>query len=173
MITIDGPVRNPAKTFLERLSAEIHEQPDGLIRQAQIGQQLFGMEWRKPLNGLHFDDELLVHEKVNSEAFRKRKAVKDNRQRLLPLDEQATPFQSLCEKRFIDGLENPRAKILMEMKAAVDRSRDDVLNISQLASRLPSSSRLRVKNFSSGPHFDTGAVDAERFQHRLDDVGRV
>src|SRR4029079_1719471 len=101
------------------------------------------------LNRFHLNDELLIDEEINPKSFRERGTIKENWKRLLALHDQAPLLDPLGQKRLIDGFEYAGAKLLVEVKAAIDRDRNHILNIPQSSSRLPSSSRLRVKPYTT------------------------
>ena len=86
---------NPPQPFAERLSAKIHKQPDGLLCEPDVRQQLFAVHSREALYRFYLNYELPADEQVDTVSFFKRYAVKLDREKLLTFNVTALPAQPL------------------------------------------------------------------------------
>jgi hypothetical protein len=78
------------------------------------------MDRHNPFEGLDLDDQSLLNEQIDAIAFVELNALEGNGERLLPLNKESLAGQCIREHRFIHGLEQSRAKALMNMEAAID-----------------------------------------------------
>jgi hypothetical protein len=60
-------VDEPADALLERLATEVDEQPDRLLGQSQIGQQLLCMHRTQLVDRFDLKDQSLVHQQIDTE----------------------------------------------------------------------------------------------------------
>ena len=116
----DGPFTT-FETFTEGFTAKIHEQPEGLLRQTQVGEQLFCMNRCGAFDRLHFDNEPIVHNEISPESVRNGEAVEFNRDRLLAFDSQTDPFETCRKNRLIDALQEARPELFVNVETAVNR----------------------------------------------------
>jgi hypothetical protein len=61
MVVDDAP-----ETLAKGLSAEVHEQPQGLLGQSQISEKLPPVDRRKPVRRFDLDDQLSLDEKIST-----------------------------------------------------------------------------------------------------------
>ncbi len=78
------------------------------------------MDRCQAFDGLHFDDEFRVDNKIHSESPRKGRAVEDDREKLLPFDWQTEASQSIRKKRLVNRLQKAWTKLLMQAQAGID-----------------------------------------------------
>ena len=71
-------VDHPSHAFLQRLAPEIDEQPDRLLDEPKIRQQLPGMYRQQLLNGLYLDDQPTVDQQTPPERRARRNECPPN-----------------------------------------------------------------------------------------------
>lgn len=71
-------VDDPSHSFLQRCTAKIEQQPDGLLSQAQIGQQLLCMDSIQSLDRFYLDKQSFVYEQVDPECGIESRSLKDD-----------------------------------------------------------------------------------------------
>jgi hypothetical protein len=70
--------------LFESLTAKVHEQPEGLLGETEVGQQLSGMDRSQPVHRFDLDDQPPVDKKVGAKAFSQSHPVELDLDRLLP-----------------------------------------------------------------------------------------
>jgi len=111
----------PLEAVAEQVRAEVHEQAQRLIHQSQVGEQLLRMNGNEPLNGFDLDDKAAFHDEIRSKRVPNESATICDRNGFLRFDTESTLDQARREKGFVGRLEQARADIVMNLKAAVDR----------------------------------------------------
>src|SRR5690242_17689084 len=85
VVIVDDPLHSLAKGR----AAEIHEQPEGLLHQPQIGEKLFAMHRCQPLDRLDLVDKRTLDEQVCAKAVEDHSLVLDGN-RPLPFNGKAS-----------------------------------------------------------------------------------
>ncbi len=71
-------IHDPPYAFFERFSAEIDEQPNGLLCQPQISEQLLAMNRRQSFDGLNLNNQSVIDQQIDLECPVKSNPVKLN-----------------------------------------------------------------------------------------------
>ena len=87
-------VDDPTKALLEGFSAKIHQEPYGQFEKSKIGHHLLGMDRRKAIDGLKFDQQAILDDKVRAKARLDEQIADLARNYFLPFHYHATPPQS-------------------------------------------------------------------------------
>ena len=82
--------------------------------------KLLEMHRRELLDGLQFHDHALINEQIDPQALVVEHAVVLERDSTVPLNMQSAPDQGTCEHGFIHRLQQPRAKIAMDLQRRID-----------------------------------------------------
>lgn len=131
-VTVD----NSLDAFPEGGSSKIQKQPQRLLRQPQVSQQLLAMDGSKLLDRFDFDDQRALDDQVCPEALRENDAVIFNRDRHLPVDIEARFAEHRCKYRLVDGLEQTGSQVSVKAETAIDDRPRDLFRIVQGADSL-------------------------------------
>jgi len=129
-------VHDTMDPILQQRLVEVYEQPDGLLRKPQIGEQLLVMQCCKPLNRFNLHDEPAVHEQVDPEGSRKVQTVMGEIDRHLPDDGIANPLEATGQQRLVNGFQQPRAKIAMDSNSCIQNIATYLVDIARLPLRV-------------------------------------
>jgi hypothetical protein len=88
---------------------EIYEQPDGLLLQSEIGQQLLAVDRHEPFHRFDFDQKTVIDNEVGPEGCLEVNAIKLRADQLLGRDAVSQGLKPPREKRFIDRLKQAGA----------------------------------------------------------------
>jgi hypothetical protein len=131
-------VDNSLQTLPEGFPAEIHQQPDRLPRQSQIGEKLLTMYRREALGRLDLYDQFFLDKQVGTKAVAQMHPFEFDRDRLLPFHTEATAHEARLQNGFINGFEQARAKLFMNIDSAIDGNRRYFLDMHRQAPPLAS-----------------------------------
>lgn len=106
-------VGHALEAVLEEDAAEVDQQAKSFVGEAKVGEQLFSVYGKVLLDGLQFDDDRLLDDKVGAEAFLEFDAVVTDWHRYLATDAQAAAFETVTEENFVDGFEEAGPEIGM------------------------------------------------------------
>ena len=118
-------VDNTLEPLLQRRTSEIDQQPDGLLRQSEIGEQLLGMH-----RSQSFDED------VYPEGRREMKTGIIDVYRPLPFDPIPPLGEHSRQNHFVNALEEAGTKVSMQLQCRVDHIPADLLYISQILLRV-------------------------------------
>ena len=124
-------VDHAADAFFEGFAAEIDQQAERQVQQAQISQNLFAVQRQFPF-----------YQKVGPKAFGQIDAIIADRNWRLSLNIEATAHELIEQDRLIDRFEQSRPQILMEVKSTIDGDACQFLDIQRRPFFAPS--RLRA-----------------------------
>jgi hypothetical protein len=111
----------------EVLGAEVDEQAEALVGEAEVGEKLLAMDGSKLLDGLEFDDDHVLDKEIGAEGDVEHHAIVDNGDRELTLDAQAAFAEFVFHETEIDGFEDPGAELDMELHRDVDDDAGDLV----------------------------------------------
>jgi hypothetical protein len=118
-------IDDAAQSLLQSGRAEIDEKTQRQFQQAQIGQQLFGMNRREALNRFDLHDNPVLDQKIDAASFVEAQAVIFERDGDLPSGAQTAPLKIARQHPFIDGLQQSGAETGVQLVGCIDdRSRD-------------------------------------------------
>lgn len=69
-------IDQPSHTFAQRLATEIDKQPNGLLQQTQIGEQLLSMHRGKTIDRLDLDDQPVIDKQIDPKSRLKFQPIK-------------------------------------------------------------------------------------------------
>jgi len=127
---------------------KVDEQPQALVCETEVSQQLLFMNRRQILDGFHFDDYLVLDDQIRSESGIDADVFINDRYLLLAHDAKTAAAQFVGEDRIVDGFQQARPEGCMDAKGCVDnlfgdgifrqnkinfsRSREDAKNASAI-----------------------------------------
>jgi hypothetical protein len=117
------PVYDALYTHFKCWCSEVDEEPQREVQEAQIRQQLFAVGWSHHADRLQLDDQATIHEQIDPKALLEAHSVEFERNGLLTLDLQSTPFEHARKNDLIDGLEQSRSQPTVQMKAGIHNDR--------------------------------------------------
>ena len=143
-------IHDALKPLPERRSAEIHEQPKGLLRQAKIGQQLLSVDRRQAFYGLHFDNQATADPEISPASIGYNDTFEPDGQYYLPLDIKPRPLERICENGFVNRFQQSRTEFSMNSQRCVNGDSSKLFSLtvhfaSFAASREPSGASLVAK----------------------------
>jgi len=112
----------------EGFTSKIHKQPQGLLHQSQVCEQLLCMDRSISLDRFYFNDEHILDHQISSKRIRKCHSPKCDWHCPLLLNEQTSLPQGGCEHIFINRFQESRSELLMNMESTVDRGCGEILN---------------------------------------------
>ncbi len=80
-------VDDSLQTVFQERCAEVDKQPEGQIHQAQVGQELFGMNRVEVFDRLQFNDQLSIDQQIQPKTCIELNALVTDGNRFLPLDQ--------------------------------------------------------------------------------------
>ena len=134
-------VDNTLEPLLQRRTSEIDQQPDGLLRQSEIGEQLLGMHRSQSFDRFDFDQQPVFNEDVYPEGRREMKTGIIDVYRPLPFDPIPPLGEHSRQNHFVNALEEAGTKVSMQLQCRVDHIPADLLYISQILLRVSASPR--------------------------------
>jgi hypothetical protein len=95
--------------------AEVEEEADAKIRQAEVGKNLLAVNRGDSIQRLQFHYDAVLHEQVDTETVLECDPVVHEVDSALSIDMEAAPMEGACEKYFVHALEQPRSDVLMDL----------------------------------------------------------
>lgn len=106
---------------------EVQQQPQRLIAEFEIGQQLNPMYGRDRFTGLQFEDYGVFNEKVDPVTDFQMDGLVNNRERHLAVDNQTSFSQFVQETGLIGTFEEPRPKCRVNCYGRIDDYSADLI----------------------------------------------
>ena len=122
-------VGHALQAVLEEYEAEVDQQAEPFVGEAKVGEELFPVHGKVLLDGLQFDDDRILDNKVGAEAFLEFDAIVTDRHRHLATNAQATAFETVTEEDFIDGLEEAGSEIGVQFVGLIHDDARDVVEV--------------------------------------------
>jgi len=91
-------VEDPLDTIDHPFVAKVEEEADAKIHQAEVGEDLLGMNRRETIERFDLDDDTALDEKIDTKPVLEGNAVVDKVDRALPIDAQPAPMKCAGKK---------------------------------------------------------------------------
>lgn len=124
MIVDDAPA-----AVLEAGGAEIDRQAERRTRQPQMARILLAMDRAQRFHGFRFHDQQVGDGQIDAQAVGETDPPAFEGDRLLPFDPQSRFRQGRGENRFMDRLQQARAKVPMQVERAIGDDRRWLIDI--------------------------------------------
>lgn len=108
--------------------AEVEKETNLFSAQAQIGQNLFGMNGGQGFNGFQFYNNFVLNQQVGAKAFVEGQVIILDGDGPLPFHAQSAFFQFVSQHNFVDRLQQARAEFGMNVKRGVENSLRNVIS---------------------------------------------
>ena len=105
------PIDDTGYAVLDERSIEVDQQAKPFVGEAKVGEELLPVHGQVLFDGLQFDDDCILDDKVGAEALLEFNAIVTDWHRHLAADPQATAFETVTEEDFIDGFEESGSEI--------------------------------------------------------------
>lgn len=127
--------------FLERLASEVQEQPDGLLEEPEVSEELLSVDREKMLDRLDLHHQSFIHQQVDAERGRKNLAVEADIHRMLSGDAIPRRRETSCKDCLVHAFQQAWAKLAVDAQRKVENVAADGVDIPHFFSASP---RLRV-----------------------------
>lgn len=118
-VIIDGAVDDSLDAVFQVHCAEVNQQAQPPIAQAQLGQQLLAVQWLERFDRLQLDDKFVSNEQISAETFLEGDAVVRNGNRFLPFDRETVLTEFIGEQDFVDRFQETRPKSRVQLVGPV------------------------------------------------------
>src|SRR5687767_10804552 len=95
-------VSDAPNPIFDQVLAEVDEKSESFVHQAQIGQNLFAVNWIKRGDRFHFHEQAIVYDQVRAKAFVEPDSIPSDRNRDLSLHDVAMLAQFVRERDFVN-----------------------------------------------------------------------
>jgi hypothetical protein len=112
------PAGDAAHAFLERRASDVHQEADWQIQQPKIGNHLFAMERRKPLNRFT-RSAACVQKHIRPKSFGEFDTIISYRNRPLAFDQEPFSGQLIRQNRFINGFEQTWSQVAVQAESTI------------------------------------------------------
>jgi hypothetical protein len=113
-------VHDAPQALLQGCGAEIYEETDLQIGEAEIREELFAMHRSKFLDGLDLDDDAILDKEIHTECIREEDAVILEAEDLLPFDFESASSEHAREDSFVNRLQESRSEGSMHLNRRID-----------------------------------------------------
>lgn len=126
-------VDNTLHAYFQRCTAEIDQQTDAEIHEAQMGQKLLAMHGCNLFNGLQLDGNQPLHKNIDPKRIDEHHPLEFERYFSRSLYARSSPFQILGQHNFIHRLQQPGP----ERRMNLDRRIKNFSVMSSISRMLP------------------------------------
>jgi hypothetical protein len=113
-------VHDTTQTFFESCRAEVDEETDLEIREAEIREELFAVHCREFLHGLDLDDHAVIDQQINPECVREQQAFVFEAEDFLSLDFESSLHEHASQYEFVNRFQQSRPKRSMNLNRRID-----------------------------------------------------
>lgn len=117
---IGHPVGDSSDAIFHEVGAEIEEKPEPLVREFEIGEDLFVMNLGKLLHGFEFEDDFVFDDDVGSKTLVELQPFVFDGDGYLPFQSQTPALQLTGKHHFVDRLQQAWAELAVDLDCGVD-----------------------------------------------------